>query len=96
MKYSDVRAKHQAVYPLLPTVPVPVPTDPTAYDYVKVLLENGEIEVVGLPWIRPETVQELSSATWVYTFPNLGAIEKQRLDQFLAAAKLHASSQKIV
>jgi hypothetical protein len=95
MNFADVHAKHIAVYPQLPTTPVPVPVDPSAYDYLKVRLQNGQIEYVGLPWIRPETVQELSSAQWVYTFPNLGLVEKQRLDQFLAAARIHASSQKL-
>lgn len=55
---ADINSLHVNVYPYLP---VGTPDDASAYDYVKVKLNNGVTTVLGIPWINQTTVQEVSS-----------------------------------
>lgn len=57
MLLSDVRAKHAQVKNYLPDLPATA----GAYSYVKLRYGNGDTEVLGLPWIRAETIETLAS-----------------------------------
>jgi len=39
------------------TLPAGTPNDPDAYDYVKLRFPDGSTTVIGLAWIKPETVE---------------------------------------
>ncbi|MBE0438159.1 MAG: hypothetical protein IBX57_00130 [Gammaproteobacteria bacterium] len=52
-QYIDPDTLHVNVYPLLPAGS---PDDPDAYQYVKLKHPNGNITVIGTPWIIPDTL----------------------------------------
>jgi len=62
----DIQALHANVYP---TLPPGVPDDPFQYSYVRVEMKSGEFTVIGVPWIRAETIAISASgkATLVFT-----------------------------
>lgn len=51
----DIQALHANVYPSLP--PGSTPNDPFQYNYVRIEHVSGEFEVIGIPWIRQETIE---------------------------------------
>lgn len=59
----DVESTHAAVYPTLPANSTP--DDYSKYSYLLLETTTGEREVIGIPWIRPETVERVSSQTIV-------------------------------
>lgn len=58
---------HANIYPYLPTG---APTDYNSYEYVLVTFANGNEGVVGLPWIIPESVSEVTGITVTVTLTN--------------------------
>jgi len=53
MLMSDVRAKHAQVKNYIPTLP----ESAGAYSYVKLRYSNGQIEILGVPWIKQDTIE---------------------------------------
>lgn len=53
----SVEEKHVNVYPSLPAG---TPDDPTAYMYVRIQHASGELETLGLPWIRESTIVSMN------------------------------------
>lgn len=51
--FSDVLVRHIAVYPYLPPGIV---DDHTRYNYVKLEMPNGAIEIMGIPWISESSI----------------------------------------
>lgn len=51
--WLDVDAKHRQIYPMLPPG---TPNNPSAYPYVRFKTMSGAKVVLGIPWIRPESV----------------------------------------
>lgn len=49
----DIVSLHANVYRTLPST---VPNDPTKYNYVRVRHPNGQYSVVGIPYIRPDSI----------------------------------------
>lgn len=50
---ADIDALHAQVYP---TLPVGTPNDPNAYNYLILKLPSGGTTILGIPWIREDTV----------------------------------------
>jgi len=59
-QWIDPIQVHENVFPHLPEGSLDSPQD---YYYLKVLLENGKVDVVGMPWIRTDTVVKLGVGT---------------------------------
>jgi len=59
-KEIDTAALHVQYFP---TLPAGTPNDPDAYDYVKLKLPSGNTTVIGLAWIKAETVQLVDART---------------------------------
>lgn len=55
---EDLYAMHARVYPMLD--PKVVPDDPTMYSYVLVESNDGATKTLGLPYINPNTIEEVS------------------------------------
>ena len=49
----DAAATHANVYPTLPSGTV---NDPTNYDWLTFEMENGELQILGEPWIKQDSV----------------------------------------
>jgi len=59
-KYADIYALHAQVYP---TLPEDTPNNPESYDYLLIKTTTGNKTVVGLPWIKEETIAVVDSKT---------------------------------
>lgn len=62
----DIQALHANVYPTLPAGTVP--DDAFQYGYIRIQLPSGEFTVLGIPWIRSETVVISTGGKIVLTF----------------------------
>lgn len=49
----DIVSLHANVYRTLPST---VPNDPTKYNYIRVRHQNNSFSVVGIPYVRPDSV----------------------------------------
>lgn len=59
-KEIDPMAVHVSVYPYLPAG---TPNDPSAYDYIKIKTTAGITTILGIPWIKADTVTTVESRT---------------------------------
>ncbi len=50
MLFADVASMHANVFPLIPKVNQPL-NDFTSYSYLKIQFTNGQIGIIGIPWI---------------------------------------------
>lgn len=66
----DTVAMHIQCYPSLPAG---TPNDPDAYDYVKLKLPNGSSTIIGMAWIKPETIQLVDARTVSVKISNVTA-----------------------
>lgn len=80
--WIDPEALHTEVYPYLPDG---VPDDATGYSYVKLKLTNGTVTVVGVPWIKSETIQVTSETTIVITVDQVGPEDRDNIVKALSA-----------
>lgn len=54
--FKDVRALHNQILPTISsTVAGGVNAKWDSYSYVRILFENGQTDILGLPWIKDET-----------------------------------------
>lgn len=66
--FIDTVGRHKQFYPQLPEG---TPNDWTAYNYLKLKLENGDTTVIGIPWIRQDTVVEVTAQQIKAVIPNV-------------------------
>lgn len=62
----DIQALHANVYPTLPEGSTP--NDALQYNYIRVQYQSGEYAVIGVPWIRPESIVISAGGKLVLTF----------------------------
>lgn len=80
----DLLARHKQIYPYLPTGTV---NDPTAYTYLLVRLpDSSETTILGLPWIREESVEEVDSQTIAVKVYGCSSSDTQRIRDALVVA----------
>lgn len=80
--WIDPEAMHINVYP---TLPPGVPDDADQYQYVKLKHVNGNISVVGIPWIRIDTIEISQLGTLTITINEVGPEDRDRIIRALAA-----------
>lgn len=78
-KEFDTQAAHIQVYPLVPGMV----NDPNGYDYVKIKTTSGVTTIVGLPWIKEDTVQLVESRTITVKVGNVSASDVPRIREAL-------------
>ncbi|MNO19215.1 hypothetical protein D3C76_89430 [compost metagenome] len=76
---SDVRSKHAQVKPLIPTLPEAA----GAYSYVKLVYGNGEVEVLGVPWIDNNTIEVITDRKLIITVDTVSDTTEQLVRQAL-------------
>jgi hypothetical protein len=79
----DIEALHAKVYPTLPHGSVA--DSAQSYDYIRIRHPNGASDIIGIPWIRPETIQLFQGGRVVLTFDNKTQSDVQRILQVLSA-----------
>lgn len=63
-KFSPTRENHANYFPYLPAG---TPNDPTAYNYISVRTQSGVEVILGIAWIKPESVRTAGWQTIVAT-----------------------------
>lgn len=79
-KEIDIQAMHVQVYPHLPAGS---PNDPYSYNYVKIKTMSGQTMILGLAWIKEETVALNTSSTIVATITGVTTMDVQRISNAL-------------
>lgn len=72
----DTAAMHANVYP---TLPPGTPNDPTGYLYVRIQHQSGEQQILGLPWIKSETIVALNYNTINAKISNVTPEDSERV-----------------
>lgn len=66
----DVRAKHEALYPLIKNKGYA--DDPASYGYVRVTKENGSTTILGIPWIKESSIVAKQRNRITVDIPDVG------------------------
>lgn len=78
-----------------PTLPAGIPDDPQDYQYLKLKHPNGNIEVIGAPWVREDTIAHSQTGTLVITVDNVGPEDREIITRALGANGYYAASVKM-
>lgn len=79
----DPAALHAQVYSRLP---VGTPNDYRSYSYLKLRHPNGEVQCIGIPWIRLDTVAVVTTQTVVAKVFNAATADLEQIRLLLVAA----------
>lgn len=80
--WIDPEAMHANVYP---TLPDGTSDDASQYQYVKLKHLNGNVSILGLPWIREDTIQISEKGTLTLKVEDVGPADRDRIIKALAA-----------
>ena len=78
----DIVSLHANVYRTLPST---VPNDPTKYNYVRVRHPNGQYSVVGIPYIRPDSIVISTQGVLNLRFDGVTQADQTRILNALSA-----------
>lgn len=78
--FIDIHAMHRMVFPYLP---VGTPNDPTAYDYVIFKTSADVKTVLGIPWIKADTIVAVEEATAVVKIHNITTADFRNISDIL-------------
>lgn len=78
------RELHAQVFNQLPPG---TPNDPAAYSYIEFLTAMGEVVVIGIPWIKEDSIQLVTSRNYNVKVGNISASDLPRLRNALLASK---------
>lgn len=88
----DPQALHVQVFPYLPAG---TPNDPNGYDYVKIKTPAGNTTVVGIPWIKADTIVSVESRTITVQIANVNAGDVPRVRDALVQNGFNAVTLSI-
>lgn len=74
--WIDADALHINVFP---TLPDGVPDDPSEYQFVKLKHLNGAVSVIGVPWIRTDSVLVSTRGQLTLTVDDVTPIDMDRI-----------------
>lgn len=89
----DIPALHAQVYSYLPSG---TPDDPSQYDYVKLRTASGSTVILGIAWIKLDSVAEVDSVSLVVTIDNVSSSDVDRVRAALSQNNFTAKSIKVV
>ncbi len=73
----DITSAHKQVYPSLPSGTVP--NDPLQYNYMQVTMASGESVILGIPWIRAESIVVNNGKLLTLVFQDIDTTRKDRI-----------------
>lgn len=88
----DAQGLHINLYPSLPGG---TPNDPRGYDYVKIKLPTGQSTILGLAWIKTNTVELVESRTITVKISNSSADKVQQIRDSLVQNGFTVSSIEV-
>lgn len=59
-KFEDITAMHAQVFNQLPAGSI---DQPTKYQYLQIRFPTGDEAVIGIPWIKPDTIVQVAIST---------------------------------
>ena len=74
---ADIEALHANVYPTLPAGTVP--NDPFQYGYIRIQYPSGEFAILGIPWIRPDSIQLSTGGRITLSFEDKTQADLERM-----------------
>ncbi|AEH03473.1 hypothetical protein AVT69_gp047 [Pseudomonas phage PhiPA3] len=89
----DPIAAHQNVWPSLPSG---VPNDATQYNYFQVDFDNGSSQILGIPWIRADSLTIHNGKTLTLVFEDIDETRKDRIIKAVKAQNENPSSVTFV
>lgn len=81
---KDVTSLHNQFYPFFGTQ-TNTPNDPASYLYIKVKTQNGDITILGVPWITDSTVVAVTAQTVTATIANVTPQDVPKIQAALVA-----------
>lgn len=79
----ELNVKHQQLYPYFKDKVGNV-NDPTAYDYISIMNTNGQLEVIGIPWILDSSFSYVQSMRNMINVTNWQPAWQPALETFMA------------
>lgn len=92
-KYADIYALHAQVYT---TLPYGTPNDPTAFNYLLIRTSTGSTTIVGIPWIKENTITLIESRTMLVTIDNISASDINKVRNALVQNGFNSIAIQIV
>lgn len=80
--FQDIDALHANVYPTLPSN---TPDDPRQYSFLKVLLPSGDTTIIGLPWVKEDSLIKHDQSRVRFTIENVSADDLKNINQLLTS-----------
>lgn len=74
--WRDVDSMHANVYPFMDSS---IENDSTAYQYVKLVGENGHEVVLGVPWINESTIRVVARGKLTIVINDLSVEDRERV-----------------
>lgn len=74
---EDIVAMHANVYPTLPTGTVP--NDAFQYNYFRIQYPNGEFQLLGIPWVRQDSIVVATSGRLTLVFDDVSPTDQDRI-----------------
>lgn len=87
--FADIDSLHANVYP---TLPPGSPDNPNDYSYMRVQHIGGEYTLLGIPYIKPDSVKISGSQRIILTFENKNEEDLQNINLALSAVGHPASN----
>jgi hypothetical protein len=79
-KEFDTQSAHIQIYPFVPGMV----NDPKGYDYIRIRTISGETTIIGIPWIKEETIQLVESRTITVKLGNVSASDVPKIRDVLS------------
>lgn len=92
MQFADIHAQHENVFSYLPAG---TPDRPEDFDYLLLETAAGKT-VIGVPWIIPETIEQVSSMKIQAVIEDVSTADVERIRACLTQNGYHKIDLKIV
>jgi hypothetical protein len=79
-RFREVAAVHAQIYNQLPDG---TPNQPQKYQYLQVQFPNGKTDIIGIPWIRSDTVQLVDSVIFDVQIQGLSSTDYNKISAAL-------------
>lgn len=89
---ADIESLHANIYPTLPQGSTD--DDPYSYNYVEIEQPSGERKIIGVKWIKPESIKIQSTSRVTMVFEDMSPTNLERVRQSLSAIGVTPSSVK--
>lgn len=76
LAFADIEALHVNVFP---TLPAGTPNRPQDFDYLLIRTDDGNTTVIGVPWIKDETVELVQSLKIQAVIDGVGSADLERI-----------------